>query len=124
MRIKLDENIGKRGEKLLRDGGCDVATVVSQDLCGTPDSDLAEICKIESRVLITLDKHFANILRFPPQQFAGIVVLRLPEPLTLAAIEEALRRFLVAARNRNLKGRLWIVEPRRIRELDFQENQS
>ena len=67
MRVKLDENLGMRGAGPLRTSGCNVATVLEQALCSATDSTLAEVCRAESRVLITLDLDFANTLRFAPR---------------------------------------------------------
>ncbi len=116
MKVKLDENLGVRGSQLLHDGGCDVSTVAVQDLCASSDESLIEHCRTQERVLISLDKDFSNVLRFPPERYAGIVVLRLPEPLVYDDILNALRRLLEASSGRNLTGRLWIVDDRRIRE--------
>ncbi len=124
MRIKLDENVGARGMQILEDGGCDVATVVAEDLCCSSDEILIEVCRAERRVLVSLDKDFSSILRFPPARYAGIVVLRLPEPLVRADIEDALRRFLDASIGEDLVGRLWIIDTRRIREFEEQERPS
>lgn len=49
-------------------------------------------------------------------------MLRLPEPLTPAAIDNALRRFLVASAGQNLAGRLWIVDAHRVREFQGPES--
>ena len=98
MRIKLDEHFGLRGRSLLEAAGHDVSTVASERLWGIEDEQLAELCRLESRTLITMDTDFANILRFPPERYPGIVVLRVPEPVTLSKIESALSLFAAAAR--------------------------
>jgi hypothetical protein len=51
------------------------------------DAALIAACTAEARCLVTLDLDFANPLRFPPAGYAGIVV-----------------------------GKLWIIEPGRVRE--------
>jgi predicted nuclease of predicted toxin-antitoxin system len=116
VKVKLDENLGDRGAALMSGGGCDVATVLAQSLCSASDMTLIEVCRVEGRVLVSLDKDFANTLRFPPSRYAGIVVLRLPEPLQREDIHAALRRVLALATSRNPSGRLWIVDNFRIRE--------
>jgi hypothetical protein len=66
-----------------------------------------------------LDLDFANVLRFPPSQHAGVVVLRLPHPIELGAIHDRTRVLLEAVeREGQSTGRLWIVEQDRIREYD------
>jgi ABC-type lipoprotein export system ATPase subunit len=47
-----------------RKGGCDVSTVVAQELCSASDVTLIEVCRAEARGLISLDKDFANTLTF------------------------------------------------------------
>ena len=75
MKVKLDENLGNRAIELFREARRDVATVSEQDLGGTSDGGLIEVCQMEDRVLVTLDLDFSNVLRFPPERYAGIAVL-------------------------------------------------
>jgi predicted nuclease of predicted toxin-antitoxin system len=58
VRFKLDENIGRRGQELLRASGHDAATVLDQGLRGVAEDELFEICSREERALITLDRDF------------------------------------------------------------------
>lgn len=115
MKLKLDENIGKRGQQLLRSEGHDVATVYDQKMSGAADEVLFQVCAEEGRVLITLDHDFCHVMRFPPKQAAGIVVLELPPCVTPDALLNRLREFLKLQESRSVMHELWIVEPGRIR---------
>jgi predicted nuclease of predicted toxin-antitoxin system len=115
VRAKLDENFGTRGLQLLSERGWDVATVAGQELCPVSDPTLIEVCRVEDRALISFDTDFANTPAVAGR-YRGIVVLRLPEPMTLPAIGEALTRVANLAERRSVIGRLWIVSASRIRE--------
>lgn len=76
MRFKLDENLDVRAEAALSSAGHDVATVVGQGLGGATDSAIAQAVGVEGRVLVTLDRGFADLRAYPPGTHPGIVVLR------------------------------------------------
>jgi predicted nuclease of predicted toxin-antitoxin system len=115
VRLKLDENIGRRGQELLKAFGHDVMTVRDQSLHGVSDNALFDICVAEQRVLVTLDRDFGQILRFPPETSAGIVVLDLGHRTTAQAILDRLNDFLDLTKTTPVDGTLWIVEPGRVR---------
>ena len=71
------KNLGHRTITILRRAGHDVTTVAQQNISGISDLDLIDLCKSESRALVTLDLDFANPLRFRPSNYTGIAVLRL-----------------------------------------------
>ena len=76
MKFKLDENLGTRTQHLFKEAGHDIHTVRQENLQGTVDRHLYQICCDEQRCLVTLDLDFTDVLRFPPQQTNGIVVIR------------------------------------------------
>ncbi|MBV8534612.1 MAG: DUF5615 family PIN-like protein [Alphaproteobacteria bacterium] len=115
MKLKLDENIGRRDLELLRASGHDVATVWDQNLHGVPDQKLFEICGAEERALVTLDRDFGQVTRFPPERSAGIIVLDVGPRTTLQGIVDRLREFLAVLERQSVEGALWIVEPGRVR---------
>jgi predicted nuclease of predicted toxin-antitoxin system len=69
---------------------------------------LAAHCPQEDRVLVTLDRDFADIRAYPPADYPGLIVLRLrnqsrPHVLSVMAhVVDLLKHEPVA-------GRLWIV---------------
>ena len=117
MRIKLDENLGsRRATEPLRSAGHDVATVQDEALHAAADDRLAEVCRAEGRCLVTLDLGFANSVRYVPSKHAGIVVLRLPARVTLSDVDSAIATLVRALERADVRGKLWIVQGRRIRE--------
>lgn len=115
MKIKVDENIGDSGVGLLRRGGHDVATGHDEGLTGSLDELIFAACVNERRVLVTLDRDFGHIPRFPPTGSAGIAVLELGGSESLVLLHDRLRDFLAVASGRTIDGELWIVEPGRVR---------
>lgn len=123
MRLKVDENIGRRGRDLLSSAGHDVTSVRDERLGGQPDEVIFRACQTEGRALITLDHDFGNVLRFPPESAHGTVVLELPPRPSMAALLRRLEEFLAVLASRPLDKELWIVEPGRVRihERDVEE---
>lgn len=115
MKLKLDENLGVRGREILLQGGHDVATVAEQKMTGSEDCELIEICRQEERCLVTLDLDFANPLSFPPRNYFGIAVLRLPARATAEYLLTLVRTFARALESETIAGHLWVVEVGRIR---------
>jgi len=115
VKFKLDENFGTRTQQIFRTHGHDVMTVREQHLQGRPDERLYEVCRAEQRCMVTLDLDFSDVLRFPPQQGSGIVVIRAPHNPTLPLLEQMIRQFLKTLETMPIENRLWIVEIGRIR---------
>lgn len=116
MRIKLDENLGNRGATMFRSAGHEVSTVFEEGLASSTDPTVIEACRKEGRCLVTLDLDFSNPLRFPPWEYHGIAVLRLPPRRAEAQLIDACRTLIAALQGGDIEGRLWIVEIGRIRE--------
>jgi predicted nuclease of predicted toxin-antitoxin system len=58
---------------------------------------------------VSLDTDFANIIRYPPEKYAGIIVLRITNPSS-KKITEALMNFLSAVKEENIEHSLVVVE--------------
>jgi len=115
MKFKLDENFGTRTQQIFRTSGHDVLTVRDQQLQGCADQRLLEVCRSERRCLVTLDLDFSDVLRFPPQEAHGIVVIRVPHNPTLPLLELLIRQFIKSLETMTVEKKLWIVESGRIR---------
>jgi predicted nuclease of predicted toxin-antitoxin system len=118
MKIKIDENLGIGFAAALREGGFDVATVREEGLGGKDDEVVVEVCRAEQRCLVTLDMDFANVLRFPPSRFCGVVVLRLEEPVTKTKLAEAAKLVGKALRARDPNAKLWVIRGNQVREYE------
>lgn len=114
MQFKVDENLPREACRILRNAGHDAVSVLDQQLGGYPDTNIAAVCKSESRILVTLDTDFANIIAYPPKDFSGIVVIR-TEDQAKSVVLEIIHRIVAILESESPQGDLWIVESNRIR---------
>ncbi len=116
MKVKPDENLGRRAQALFIERGHDVATVRGERLSSAPDPMLIESCRREGRCLVTLDLDFGNPLLFKPSEYAGIVVVRLPPKPAQADLLAAIGTLLEGLARSKVNRKLWVVQRDRIRE--------
>jgi len=114
VKFKVDENLPVDVAQLLREAGHDVYSVHEQGLVGVKDQVLAAVCRSENRVMVTLDTHFADIRTYPPENYSGLIVLRLARQ-DKPHVLETMRRVLKLFPAETLEGKLWIVDEKRVR---------
>ncbi|MCX7108778.1 MAG: DUF5615 family PIN-like protein [Proteobacteria bacterium] len=114
MRFKIDENLHVDAAEFLRQQGFDAMTVGEQGLSGQADNVIAQVCQHEKRVLVTLDLDFADMRSYPPNQYSGLLVLRLTDQ-SRPSVLRTLARILPFFQAEKLIGQLWIVDDNKLR---------
>lgn len=114
MKVKLDENASRSLVDLLAAPGHDADTTTDEGLSGADDDTLFAAARSSGRLLVTLDRGFADLRRYPPGTHSGIVVLR-PADQSVRAVNALVRRMLAERDLDALAGAITIVEPGRVR---------
>lgn len=112
--FKIDENLHPDLVPLLHTHGHDAVTVWDQGLRGTPDTNLAEACRAEGRALVTLDLDFADIRAYPPEDYPGLIVLRVARQ-DRASLLETLAGIIPLLEREPLDKHLWVVDEQSVR---------
>jgi predicted nuclease of predicted toxin-antitoxin system len=116
MRFLIDANMPRSAIGTLTARGHHVEFARDIGLAAAPDAQIAERVRQTGGALLSRDLDFADVRRYPPQQYGGILVLRLPDHFTAAEIVAVLERFLAEPQFvENLPGRLAIVDESRVR---------
>jgi predicted nuclease of predicted toxin-antitoxin system len=112
----VDASMPRSTAALIRSHGHQATDVRDIGLGGAPDEDIAVHAQANQLAIISRDFDFADIRNYPPDQYAGIVVIELPCTATAPMILNLVDIFLRQAQTLNdLPGRLAIVEPGRVR---------
>ena len=114
MRFKLDENLSPTLATGFLAAGHEAHSALEQALGGASDPRIIEVCRLEGRALVTLDLDFANIQRYPPGRYSGIMVLRLGTQAQ-GPVAAGLTNAIALLQREALSGRWWIVEVGRVR---------
>lgn len=114
MQFKIDENLPHEIADLLVSADYDAKTVNDQQLQGAKDPTLIDVCRTEHRVLVTLDTDFSDIRAYPPEEFMGIIVLRVGSQAKNHVIK-VFRSIMPLIGREPLIKHLWIVEETKVR---------
>jgi predicted nuclease of predicted toxin-antitoxin system len=79
VKVKLDENLPGSSAPIFAQAGHDVDTVEDEGLAGRDDPTVAHTATEVGRLIVTLDRGFGDVQRYPPGSHAGILVLRVDD---------------------------------------------
>lgn len=94
--------------RLLRRAGIDVVCLKDVAKPDTPDADVLRLAVERSMILLTNDKDFSDILRYPPSSHSGVIVLRITAT-TEDDVHAVLLRLLAEHDPRSLQATLAVV---------------
>ncbi len=107
--IKLDENLGKTAQRILKDAGHKVERPSDEGISGYSDEILWRFVCREGLFFITLDTDFSDIRRFPPGSHSGILILR-PANQSREAVRSLLSKLVKECPMETLKGCLTVAD--------------
>lgn len=114
MKLLLDENLPPGFAKWLIADGFDAVAALDVGLGGASDSAVRQFAIESSRILVTLDSDFGNLLRFPTAETPGVIRLKIHPP-TQEDIGNELRRSLALLKPLDLRGKLAVVNKGMVR---------
>ena len=116
MRFLIDANMPRSAAELLKRYNHEAVDVRDIGMGAAADSDIAIYAQQNGLAAVTRGFDFADIRNYPPSQYAGLLVLALPEDAVATFVVRVLESFLA---NKELiealPGHLAIVEPARVR---------
>ncbi|MFQ5455033.1 MAG: DUF5615 family PIN-like protein [Nitrospirota bacterium] len=114
LKFKVDENLPIEIADCLRHEHYDVMTIIDQGLKGVEDCSIADICRKESRIIVTLDLDFSDIRVYPPDNYSGIMVIRVKRQSRQHVIN-IFKQAIPLLKEEPIHQYLWIIEESRIR---------
>ena len=115
LRLLVDENLPRSLTAALREAGHQVWDVRELGERGVPDDRVLQLAQELKAALISADKGFGNIVRFPLGSHWGIVVVRLPSETPGSELCRTVIQALAGLEPDELRGRLCIVRPGQVR---------
>ena len=111
----IDEDMPRSTGATLKRHGYDVKDIRDYGLRGAEDEKIYEFAQSEEAVILTGDKDFGNILRFPLGRHFGIVVVHFPNEMPSIEVNRHLLQRFEDLSEDDFRGNLIIIEPRKIR---------
>lgn len=116
MRFLLDANMPRSAAGAVQRLGHEAVDVRDVGLGGADDAQIAAYAKEHKFALITRDFDFSDVRNYPPADYAGIIVLELPDDAIAATVVKVLESLLSQPELlAHVPGRLAIVESWRVR---------
>ena len=114
MKIFANENLFEPIIDYLRNLGHDVLSIRAAGLSGISDDEVYRRACEQNSVIVTMDKDFSRMFRFPPEKCGGIIVVKIYKH-TVDETLSLFRKFYESMQERDIFKNLVIITPEGIR---------
>lgn len=115
LKIVIDEDIPRSTGIILKENGYDVLDIRDHGLRGENDEKIYEFAQKNEAVVLTGDRGFGSIQRFPLGEHNGIVVAHFPNEMSTLMINQKLLDALKCIDEEDYKGNVIIIDSLKIR---------
>lgn len=115
MRLFLDHCVSRRTVDYLRQIGHEVLTSKELEKESAFDRDILAAAASTDRVLVTEDRGFGDIRKYPPRDHSGVILLRPRKPASRLELHRTLGAFFQSTDRETLRACLVLVDETRIR---------
>jgi predicted nuclease of predicted toxin-antitoxin system len=115
IRYLLDADLPRSASQALRGRACDAVDVRDIGLGHAPDDVIFRYAVTHHYTLVSADKGFTNLLRFPLGTHAGLIVARFHRHTPAQRKSRMLVRWIAPLDENDVVGNLLIIEPRGVR---------
>ncbi|HDY69043.1 MAG: DUF5615 family PIN-like protein [Candidatus Scalindua sediminis] len=111
----IDEDMPRSTGQILQTKGYTAMDIRDHGLCGAEDEEIYKFAQEEKAVLLTGDKGFGNLLKFPLGSHCGILIARFPDEISTVELNRQLLSDIATLKEDDFFGNLIILAPGRIR---------
>lgn len=111
----IDEDLPRKLDEALKKLGWEIKDVRDFGLRGKSDVEIIGFAKECKAVLFSSDRDFLNILKYPPREYYGIIVINFPNEISTEFLIKEIEKALVKISLEDFKGNLIVIEPGKIR---------
>jgi len=111
----IDEDLPRKLDEILKKLGWEIKDIRDFGLRGKSDAEIIGFAKECKAVLFSSDRDFLNILKYPPREYYGIVVINFPNEISTEFLIKEIEKALVKISLKDFKSNLIIIEPGKIR---------
>lgn len=104
-----DENIPVKIIEYLESAGYSVMDLRKYKIKHLTDEQVMSFATDKKLILLTFDKHFSNIMKYPPEKYYGIIRIRIHPPI-LDDIKKSLQLFFDKMKVDDIAGKLIVLE--------------
>ena len=115
LKFVIDEDMPRSTAKILRISGFKALDVRDCGLRGKSDEEVFKFAQKEKAVILTGDKGFGNLLRFPIGSHFGIVIAHFPNEMSTFGLNTQIINAFDDLTESDFIGNLIILEPGKIR---------